>query len=40
MKVKTINKLEENSYYQEDYIVDDYLNEFQTLILKTGYVNL
>ena len=26
--IKAVNKLEETTYYQESYIVEDYLDEF------------
>jgi len=36
---KVVNKLEEISYYQGSYIVEKYLDEFQTLIAKASYTN-
>ena len=36
-KIEVVNKLEETTYYQEDYGAKNYLNEFQTLISNTNY---
>ena len=38
-KIEVINKLEETSYCQDSYLVKDYLNKFQALIFKTGYID-
>jgi len=35
----TINALESTSYHQGGWIVDDYLNNFQTLVFNTGYTD-
>jgi len=37
---EAMKKLEETSYYQESHAVEDYLDEFQTLISKTSYTDL
>ena len=38
--IKAVNKLEGTIYYQESYTVEDYLDEFQILILEANYTNL
>ncbi len=37
---EAINKLEETTYYQDSYTVENYLNKFQYLILEVNYTNL
>ena len=38
-EVKVVNRLEETTYYQASCGVKNYLNEFQTLIFDTNYIN-
>ena len=37
---EVVKKLEKTTYYQEIYVVKEYLDEFQTLILEASYTNL
>jgi len=37
--VEVVYKLEETIYYQGSYRIEDYLNEFQTLIFDDNYNN-
>jgi len=37
--VEAVNKLEETTYYQESYRVENYLDEFQTLISDANYTD-
>jgi len=39
MKVEVVNKLEEIIYYQGSHGIEDYLDEFQTLISNTNYTD-
>jgi len=39
VEVNAINALEGTSYHQEGRIVDDYLDNFQTLVSDAGYTN-
>ena len=34
-----VNRLEGNSYFQKEQSVDDYVDEFQDLIHKSGYTD-
>jgi len=36
---EVMNKLEETAYYQGSQTVEDYLDEFQTLIVEASYIN-
>ena len=38
--MEATNKLEETTYYQGVCTVENYLDEFWTLILKASYINL
>ena len=38
-KANVINTLEKVSYYQGNWIVDDYLDGFQTLVSNAGYID-
>ena len=38
-KAETVNKLEGTTYYQSSYSVNDYLDRFQALIFKAGYID-
>ena len=39
VEADTVNILEGSSYYQGNWMVDDYLDSFQILILDTGYID-
>ena len=39
IEVRSVNKLEETIYYQESCKIEDYLDEFQTLISDANYTD-
>ena len=39
-KAKAIDRLKDLIYYQNIYVVKDYLNTIQVLIIKAGYIDL
>jgi len=39
VEADTINALEEASYHQGDWTVNDYLDNFQALVSNTGYTD-
>ena len=39
VEADTVNILEGSSYYQGNWMVDNYLDSFQILILDTGYID-
>jgi len=39
VEADTVNILEGSSYYQGNWMVDDYLDSFQILILDTRYID-
>jgi len=39
-EANVINALEETSYHQGNWMVDDYLDSFQALVSDAGYIDL
>ena len=39
-KAKAIDRLKDLIYYQNSYVVKDYLNTIQVVITKAGYIDL